>query len=78
VSGGSYRPPEQSEPVNEAFYLQLQEVSTSQVLVLLGDFNHPDICWKNSTESSRQSRRLLEHTEDNFLSQVIDGPTKGM
>ena len=48
-----------------------------QALVLLGDLNHLDICWKNSTASCRQSRRLLECTEDNFLSQVIDGPTRG-
>ena len=27
--------------------------------------------------SCRQPRRLLKYTEDNFLSQVIDGPNKG-
>jgi len=60
-----------------AFFLQLQEASQSQALVLLEDFNHPYICWKSSTASCRQSRRLLECTEDNFLSQVIDSPTRG-
>jgi len=49
----------------------------SQALILLGDFNHPDTGWKSSTGSYRQSRRLLECTEDNFLGQVIDSPTKG-
>ena len=67
--GVYYRPSDQSETVNEAFYLQLQEALCSQALVLLRDFNHPDIC-------CRQSRRLLECTEDNFLSQVIDSPTR--
>ncbi|KAK4818026.1 hypothetical protein QYF61_004150 [Mycteria americana] len=43
----------------------------------MGDFNHPDICWKSSTASCRQSRRLLECTEDNFLSKLIDSPTRG-
>ena len=64
------RPSDQSETVNEAFYLQLQEALCSQALVLLRDFNHPDIC-------CRQSRRLLECIQDNFLSQVIDGLTRG-
>jgi len=27
--------------------------------------------------SYRQSRRLLEYVEDNFLSQVINSPTRG-
>ncbi|KAK4831065.1 hypothetical protein QYF61_015122 [Mycteria americana] len=57
--------------------VQLQEASHSQALVLLRDFNHPDICWKSSTASCRQSRRLLECIEDNFLTQVIDTPTRG-
>ncbi|PKU47098.1 rna-directed dna polymerase from mobile element jockey-like [Limosa lapponica baueri] len=48
-----------------------------QALVLLGDFNYPDICWKSSTASYRQSRRLLEGIEDNFLSHIIDSPTRG-
>ena len=44
VVGVYYRPPGQGEPVDEAFLLQLQEVSCSQALVLMGDFNHLDIC----------------------------------
>ena len=49
--GVCYRPPGQGEPVDEAFLLQLQEVPLSQALVLMGDFNDPDICW----DSGRQS-----------------------
>jgi len=48
----------------------------SQVLVLLGDFSLLDICWGSSTASCRQSRRLLEYIEDNFLSQEIDSTTR--
>jgi len=43
VVGVCYRPPDQGEPVDEAFLLQLQEVSCSRALVLMGDFNHMDI-----------------------------------
>ena len=74
--GVYYRPPNQGEPTDEAFLLQLQEASHSQALILLRDFNHPIICWKSSRVSCRQSTKLLECTEDNFLSQVIDSPTQ--
>ena len=77
VVGIYYRPLNQGDPTDEAFLLQLQQALHSRALVLLGDFNHPIICWKNSTASCRQSRRLLECIEDNFLSQVIDIPTRG-
>ena len=75
--GVYYRLPDQEELIDEAFFLQLQEASRSQALVLLGDFNHPDICWKSNTASCRQSSRFLECIEDNFLSQVISTPTRG-
>ncbi|GAB0182177.1 hypothetical protein GRJ2_000683000 [Grus japonensis] len=41
-------PPDQEEEVDEAFYRQLEVASRSQALVLMGDFNHPDICWKGN------------------------------
>ena len=64
--GAYYRPPDQGVPVDKAFFLQLQEAARSQALVLLGEFNPPDNCWKSSTASCGQSRRLLECMEDNF------------
>ncbi len=70
-----YRPPDQEEAVDKAFLLQRQEVSRLRALVLMGDFNHPDICWDSGMAGGRQSRRFLESVEDNFLVQVIDGPT---
>jgi len=44
VMGVYYRLPDQGEPTDEAFFLQLQEASRSQFVVLLGDFSHPDTC----------------------------------
>jgi len=43
IVGMYYRPPDQEEEVDEAFYRQLKAASQSQALVLMGDFNHPDI-----------------------------------
>lgn len=74
VVGVCYRPPDEAEPFDEAFFLQLQEVWQSWVHVLLGESNHCDICWK----SSMVSCRLLEFIKDNILSQMIDSPTRGM
>lgn len=69
--GVHYRLPDQGEPVVETFLLQLQEA-----LVLLGDLNCPDVCWGSSTVSCRQSRRLQECMEDNFLTPVINSPAR--
>lgn len=35
--------------------------------------NGENICWKSSTATCRQLKRLLECTKDDFLSQVIEG-----
>ncbi|RMC20192.1 hypothetical protein DUI87_01038 [Hirundo rustica rustica] len=68
--GVCYRPPNQEEEVDSLFYKQLGNVSGSSALVLVGDFNLPDICWELNTAEKRQSRKFLECMEDNFLSQL--------
>jgi len=40
-----YRSPDQEKKGDEAFYKQLKAASQSQALVLMGDFNQPDISW---------------------------------
>ena len=59
VTGVYYRPPDQEKAVDEAFLLQLQEVSHSRALVLMRYLNHTDICWDSGMAGGRQSRRLL-------------------
>ena len=63
--------------MDQAFLLQLQEVLRLRAPVLMGDFSRPDICWDRAMPGGRQSKRFLETVEDNFLVQVIDGPTRG-
>ena len=77
VLGVCYRPPDQVEETDESFYKRLAVVSESCALVLVGDFNFPDICWKYNTAVSKQSRRFLECVEDNFLTQLVGEPTRG-
>ncbi|PKU47773.1 nipped-b-like protein [Limosa lapponica baueri] len=74
--GVCYRPPNQSSEVDEAFYKQLGEILKSFAIVLVGDFNLPDICWEYNTADREQFRRFLECVEDNFLMQLISELTR--
>ena len=76
VVGVYYRPPNQDREVDEIFYRYLGEISRSLALVLVGDFNFPDICWKYNTAERDQSRRFLECVADNFLTQLVSEPTR--
>ncbi|KAJ7428451.1 hypothetical protein WISP_01229 [Willisornis vidua] len=75
--GVCYSPPNQDDEGDEFFYKQLADVSRSAVLVLVGDFNLPDMCWELNTAEKRQSRRFLKWIEDNFLLQLVNEPTRG-
>ncbi|CAM4671219.1 unnamed protein product [Caretta caretta] len=77
VVGVCYRPPDQGDEVDEAFFWQLTEATRSHALILMGDFNFPDICWESNTAVHRQSRKFLESVGDNFLAQVLEEPTRG-
>ncbi|XP_062466520.1 uncharacterized protein LOC134159318 [Pezoporus occidentalis] len=74
--GICYRPPDQEDSMDEVLYRQIGKASHSQVLVLMGDFNHRDICWRDGTARHKQCRRFLDCVEDNFLLQVIEEPTR--
>lgn len=72
------RPPDQEEQQDRALYKQIEAASglNLQALVLMGDSNHPDICWRDNTAGHEQSRRFLEWFDDKFLLQVTEEPTK--
>ncbi|GAB0208438.1 hypothetical protein GRJ2_003309500 [Grus japonensis] len=76
IVGVCYRPPDQGDGADEALYRQIGAASRSQALVLMGKFNHPDICWRDNTAERKQSRKFLECIDDNFLLQVIEEPTR--
>ena len=62
--------------MDKVFYEQLAEVKQSPALVLMGDFNFPDICWEHNTVQKKQSRRFLEYMEGNFLTQLVRKPIR--
>jgi len=37
-----------------------------QTLTLMGDFNHPDICWENNMASCKRSRRLPSDKQEGW------------
>jgi len=76
IVGVYYRPPDQEEQVDEAFYRQLKVDLQLQALVLMGDFSHPGICWEDHTARKAQSRRFLQSIDDNFLMKSVEKPTK--
>ncbi|GAB0192596.1 hypothetical protein GRJ2_001724900 [Grus japonensis] len=76
IVGVCYRPPDQGDQADEAIYRQIGAASRSQALVLMGDFNHPDICWRDNTAEHRQPRSFPECVNDNLPFQVIEKPTR--
>lgn len=53
----------------------MAKVSQSTVLVPMGKFNLLDDCWKYYTAERKQ--RFPECVKDNFLTQLVNQPTRG-
>ncbi|GAB0206625.1 mitochondrial enolase superfamily member 1 [Grus japonensis] len=74
--GVYYRPPSQDDITDELFFKELREASRSTALVLMGDFNLPDVNWEHHTADTSRSRSFLKHLNDNFLVQVLKEPMR--
>ena len=74
VVGVYYRPLDQEEEVDEAFYKQLEVAMRSSAIILMGEFTHPNTYWKNNTSWHKRSRRFLESTDDKFLLKMVEEP----
>ncbi|GAB0203247.1 hypothetical protein GRJ2_002790300 [Grus japonensis] len=74
VVGVYYQLPSQGDNTNELSYKELRDISRSAALVLMGDFNFPDINWEYPVDG--YSRKFLKHVEDNFLLQVLSELTR--
>lgn len=75
--GVCYRPPDQNEELDEAFFRLLAAVSVTDP-GSCGEFNYLDICWRSYSAKHKQSRRFLESTDDNFLSHLVEVPTRNV
>lgn len=75
--GVFYRPPNNEIKPIEDLQAVLQELSRNK-LILLGDFNLPEIDWSNN-RVLRQSDvyiLLMDVVQDNFLTQLTNEPTR--
>lgn len=59
VVGIYNKAPDWEEEVDETFFKQQKAASHSQVLVLMGHFHHPEICWKDYISVYKQSTNAL-------------------
>ena len=76
--GVCHRPPNQDEEADEVFYKRLAEVSQSLALVLMGDFNLSDVCWKyNTAERKSLGGFCIVWKIDNFLRQLVSELIRG-
>lgn len=54
IVGVYYRSPSQTEDIDDAFLEQMAKHAKGREIVVMGDFNYPDICWmSNSAKSIR-------------------------
>ncbi|KAJ7410618.1 rna-directed dna polymerase from mobile element jockey-like [Pitangus sulphuratus] len=70
------RPPSQDDDVDKLFFEELRDTSKSTALVLMGDFNLPEINWEHHTAGTTWSRRFLKNLDDNCLEQVLREVTR--
>lgn len=71
-----YMPSDQEELVGQAFCRPVGAASCSQALLIMGNFKHPIICWRDNIAEHKPSRRFLESMNDNFLLQMIEEPRR--
>ena len=76
VVGFCYRLPDQEDRVDEALYKQIGAASHSQNMALIGNFNHPNICWRDNTVMHQKSKRFLESVDGKSLFQVVQEPMR--
>jgi hypothetical protein len=76
--GCIYRSPSSSLINNESLTSIFECIGQSNFdfKVIVGDFNSPDIDWK-MLDASTTCRFLLDCSLDNFLTQLVDTPTRG-
>ena len=74
--GVCYRPPDSTQINDKALYSLINKVGQEQNVVIMGDFNFSELDW-GKMESIDYSHPFLECIGDNFMSQLVDEPTRG-
>ena len=73
--GVIYRAPDSLIANNEAMYSLINKAGNENV-VIMGDFNFPELKWTNQSNISHE-HPFITCINDNFLEQLVDKPTRG-
>ena len=76
VIGLVYRPPAQTNTIDEELYEQILEISSQNESVIFGDFNIPVTSWGGSL-TIHSGHTLYSNLQESALYQHVDHPTRG-
>ena len=75
--GVYYRPPTQSQELDQEFAQELAEAACSRTMVVMGDFKYLNISWEDHSAKSERSQSFLSCVDDLYLTQEVYGPMRG-
>ncbi len=70
-----YRPPKAQAVDDTALFEEMKSVTQNKQAVIIGDFKCSSIDW-TSMNGDREGNRLIEMTEDAFLTQIVTQSTR--
>ncbi len=76
--GGIYRSPNSSDENNKKLNDALASISNKSHVLIMGDFNHPEIDWTDETspiDPDHRASRFMEAVRDSYLIQHVKAPT---
>ena len=72
-----YRAPNSEETYNNDLLEEMKDMASIKTpLLILGDFNFPDINWVTKLGNNVNSNKLVETINDLFLEQLVNTPTR--
>ena len=76
--GAFYRPPNQSHELDMEMAQEIETAchNNEKGIVIMGDFNFPDIQWESMSNMDCRSSVFINCLLDNFLTQVVQEPTR--
>ena len=70
-----YTPPNSPPDIYHDIFTSISQYFINNPVLLLGDFNLPDICWSSLSSSSPSGSTVCDYLFDLNLSQIITEPT---
>uniref|UniRef100_A0A8C5MGG2 Reverse transcriptase domain-containing protein n=1 Tax=Leptobrachium leishanense TaxID=445787 RepID=A0A8C5MGG2_9ANUR len=74
--GVIYRPPGQAEELDNLLVEEIAKMAMKGEVIIMGDFNLPDVNWKTKTAGCTRSTNILNSLLGLSLTQVVEEPTR--